>query len=160
MRFYIYLDRGQAILFAVAIGEGKISFSVLVCVLSFPRDFLNISLFYRSHVTDYGEVVGKGKLYVLLCLDFSLSESALGCDEHKYFSVLVWFGLYLVHAKRLEGTGVGYFFFPIWKASVGQSWIILFPRAGQFLVKPVDQALVKQFLFRIGFVKNRMLWVM
>lgn len=70
MWFYIYLDRGQAIPFAVAVDEGKISFSVLVCVLSFPRDVLNIPLLHRSRVTDDGEVVGKGKLYGTAVLAF------------------------------------------------------------------------------------------
>lgn len=88
--------------------------------------YLDIPLFYRSRVTDDGEVVGRGrKLYVLLCLDFRLSESALGCAEHSTSQFC--FGFYLVHAKRLEGTGVGSFSLygrPELDNSLPQSWLV------------------------------------
>lgn len=97
---------------------------------------------------------GEGKSSTALCIGPPLSELViLGHDQEILSSTLPHYPLHQLQWDRK--ARVRYFHSHIRRARGTYSWLFLFPKNSQALIKPQRLASGKQFLLRAGLVRNR-----
>ena len=131
--------------------------SLLVCLVILLKARHDILGKRNGCKRDFSNVVlrqGKGKCSTALCIGPPLSELViLGHDQEILSSTVSHYPLHQLQWDRK--ARVRNFYSHMRRARGTYSWLFLFPKNSQALIKPQRLASGKQFLLRAGLVRNR-----